>query len=62
MNNEIHFAQTFRARYELLDHFDITVDAFVKMHTGKDIIRIFDGMSDHLLGNWTHVYHLFCKS
>jgi len=62
MNNEIHFTQTFRARYELSHHFHIAVDAFVKMHTGEDIIRIFNGMSDHLLGNWTHVYHLLCKS
>lgn len=62
MNNKIHFAQTFRAGYELLNHFDITVDAFVKMHAGEDIVRIFDGMSDHLWGNWTHVSHLFSKS
>lgn len=44
MDDEVHLANTLGSRNELLNHFDITVNAFVKMHARERLIRVLNCM------------------
>jgi hypothetical protein len=62
MDNKVHLTKTLGPVNELLEHFDIAIYSLVKVHAGKDFVRIVDGILNELLRNWTHKLSACCIS